>query len=83
MRKNHNMAHQVERNDFEYNSNMDFIGHLLLDPTMPVSRVQCYGCGGHLQCADPGLPGYLPSELMRGQHDSVLRVSWFAPGAIL
>lgn len=64
--------------DFECGGSMNFIGYLFLDPTMPVSRVQCYGCGGHLQCADPGLPGYLPSELMRGQHDSVLRVSWFS-----
>lgn len=28
-----------------------------------------------LQCADGSLPGYLPSELMKGQDDSILRVS--------
>lgn len=55
----------------------DPIGNLISDPTIPVSRVPCYGCGGLLQCADPSLPGYLPSELMRGQHSSMLRVSVF------
>lgn len=44
------------------------------DPTIPISNVPCYGCGSNLQCADHTLPGYLPSELMRGQHEAILRV---------
>lgn len=31
-----------------------------------------------LQCADTNLPGYLPSELMRGQNKNELQVPKFA-----
>lgn len=54
---------------------MLIIRNIFIDPTIPVSKVPCYGCGGPLQCIEPSLPGYLPSELIRNQPDSVLRVS--------
>ncbi len=44
------------------------------DPSVPVSKVPCYGCGALLQCADSSLPGYLPSELFKGKKDEVLKV---------
>lgn len=44
------------------------------DPKIPISKVPCHGCGSLLQCADTNLPGYLPSELMRNRHKSVLTV---------
>lgn len=40
---------------------------------MPISKVPCHGCGSHLQCADPSIPGYLPSELMSGHEKGVLK----------
>lgn len=45
-----------------------------IDPSVPVSKVPCHGCGSLLQCADTSLPGYLPSELMRDHEKSVLKV---------
>lgn len=45
------------------------------DPSIPVTKVPCHGCGALLQCASTGLPGYLPSELIRYQKDAILRVS--------
>lgn len=44
------------------------------DPTVPVSKVACFGCGANLHCADSSLPGYLPSELFCGQSDDYLKV---------
>lgn len=44
------------------------------DPSVPVSKVPCYGCGSLLQCADSTLPGYLPSELFKGKKPEILRV---------
>ncbi|XP_001369899.2 nitric oxide-associated protein 1 [Monodelphis domestica] len=35
------------------------------DPTVPVSGVNCSGCGAELHCQDPLVPGYLPSEKYR------------------
>ncbi|XP_061491149.1 nitric oxide-associated protein 1 [Rhineura floridana] len=32
------------------------------DPSVPPSGVNCSGCGAELQCRDPVVPGYLPSE---------------------
>ncbi|KAG4075871.1 hypothetical protein HA402_003697 [Bradysia odoriphaga] len=43
------------------------------DPSVPVSKVPCYGCGSLLQCADSSLPGYLPSELFKGKNAAVLK----------
>ncbi|KAJ8870083.1 hypothetical protein PR048_029094 [Dryococelus australis] len=31
--------------------------------SIPISTVPCGGCGALLHCQDPGIPGYLPSEL--------------------
>lgn len=45
------------------------------DPSVPVSKIPCYGCGALLQCAEPSLPGYLPSELFKGKEHSVLKVT--------
>lgn len=47
---------------------------IVQDPTMPITNVPCHGCGALLQCVDTGLPGYLPSELIRYQSDAMLRV---------
>ena len=33
------------------------------NPSISPSRVPCHGCGAFLHCNDPGLPGYIPSEL--------------------
>lgn len=44
------------------------------DPSVPVSKIPCYGCGALLQCADSSLPGYLPSELFKGRRREVLKV---------
>lgn len=35
------------------------------DPSVPISKVPCGGCGAHLHCADASLPGYLPSEIYK------------------
>lgn len=45
------------------------------DPSIPITNIPCHGCGARLQCADTSLSGYLPSELIRNQKESVLRVS--------
>lgn len=50
-----------------------------VDPKIPISNVPCHGCGSLLQCADTNLPGYLPSELMRNRHKSILTVLIFHP----
>lgn len=44
------------------------------DATQPVSKVPCHGCGALLQCAEPSLPGYLPSEIFVGQKADYLKV---------
>ena len=33
------------------------------NPSVPVSQVACGGCGAHLHCQSPSLPGYLPQEI--------------------
>lgn len=32
------------------------------DPTVPMSKVPCHGCGALLHCQGPGIPGYVPSQ---------------------
>ncbi|CAD5115440.1 DgyrCDS4416 [Dimorphilus gyrociliatus] len=32
------------------------------DPTTPISKTPCGGCGAFLHCQNPGIPGYMPSE---------------------
>lgn len=49
----------------------------LADPSQPVSKAPCYGCGSLMQCAEPSLPGYLPSELFVGHPDSFLKVNTY------
>lgn len=46
------------------------------DPTVPVSKIPCYGCGSLLHCADSTLPGYIPSELFKGKKPEVLKVTY-------
>nr|CAD7409495.1 unnamed protein product [Timema poppensis] len=41
--------------------------------SIPVSSVPCGGCGALLHCQDPGIPGYLPSELYTCYSKSELR----------
>lgn len=53
-----------------------------IDLNVPISKVPCHGCGALLHCADKSLPGYLPSELFRGQKDDVLTVIFFFASAI-
>lgn len=43
------------------------------DPSQPVSKIPCFGCGAQLHCAEPSLPGYLPSELFTGQSIDYLK----------
>ena len=33
------------------------------DPSIPVSKIPCGGCGAMLHCQSPSIPGYLPSEI--------------------
>lgn len=47
--------------------------YFTLDPSVPISKVPCHGCGAMLQCANNSIPGYLPSELMRGHEKNVLQ----------
>lgn len=49
------------------------------DASVPVSKVPCHGCGAPLQCAEPSLPGYLPSEIFAGQNDEYLKVDKSEP----
>lgn len=44
------------------------------DPAVPVSKVPCYGCGSLLHCAEPSLPGYLPSEIFKKASVKELKV---------
>ncbi|XP_055614065.1 nitric oxide-associated protein 1 [Uranotaenia lowii] len=42
------------------------------DPKEPVSTIPCGGCGALLQCKEPSIPGYLPSELFKGKQKQQL-----------
>jgi len=33
------------------------------DPDVPPSMVPCHGCGVNLHCVDPGVAGYIPSQI--------------------
>jgi GTPase SAR1 family protein len=33
------------------------------DPSVPSSQVPCHGCGANLHCRDPGVAGYVPSQI--------------------
>ena len=33
------------------------------DSSVPVSTTPCHGCGAILHCRDPGIPGYMPSQI--------------------
>lgn len=64
-------------NDYEIFDDSEFDTHSQFgtpDPSVPVSKIPCYGCGALLHCADTGLPGYLPSELFKGKKADVLKV---------
>lgn len=37
------------------------------DPQEPTSNIPCGGCGALLHCAEPSIPGYLPSQLFKGK----------------
>lgn len=43
------------------------------DPSIGISQVQCGGCGALLHCSEPSIPGYLPSEILRGRTDEELK----------
>lgn len=45
------------------------------DPREPVSNIPCGGCGALLQCAEPSIPGYLPSQLYKGRTKQQLQIS--------
>lgn len=65
-------------NDYEIFDDSEFSTHPQFgtpDPSVPVSKIPCYGCGALLHCADSSLPGYLPSELYKGKKDEVLKVT--------
>lgn len=44
------------------------------DPKVGISRVPCGGCGALLHCSDPAIPGYLPSEIIKGRTDEDLKI---------
>lgn len=65
-------------NDYDIFDDSEFNTHPQFgtpDPSEPVSKIPCYGCGALLQCADCSLPGYLPSELYKGKRVEVLKVT--------
>lgn len=33
------------------------------DPSVPASTTPCHGCGAILHCRDPGVSGYMPSQI--------------------
>lgn len=33
------------------------------DSSVPASTTPCHGCGAVLHCRDPGIPGYVPSQI--------------------
>ncbi|EDV55027.1 nitric oxide-associated protein 1 [Drosophila erecta] len=43
------------------------------DPSLPVSKVPCNGCGANLHCSNASLPGYIPSEIFRGRTQQELQ----------
>ncbi|CAB0017175.1 unnamed protein product [Nesidiocoris tenuis] len=43
------------------------------DPNISPSRVPCGGCGAHLHCQDPSIPGFIPQELFTECKPSDLR----------
>ena len=43
------------------------------DPDSEVSSVPCGGCGALLHCKDSEIPGYLPSEIFKGQNNLELK----------
>ncbi|XP_053682391.1 nitric oxide-associated protein 1 [Sabethes cyaneus] len=45
------------------------------DPNQPVSKIPCGGCGALLQCAEPSIPGYLPSQLFKKLNKQQLAVT--------
>ncbi|XP_045474500.1 nitric oxide-associated protein 1 [Harmonia axyridis] len=48
-----------------YETDGETINYGTPDPKCEISRVPCGGCGAHLHCKDPSLPGYLPSEIFK------------------
>ncbi|XP_013166800.1 PREDICTED: nitric oxide-associated protein 1 [Papilio xuthus] len=44
------------------------------DPKFGISQVPCGGCGALLHCSDPAIPGYLPSEIIKGRTDKDLKI---------
>ncbi|XP_045510502.1 nitric oxide-associated protein 1 [Colias croceus] len=45
------------------------------DPTSGISNVSCGGCGALLHCSDPGIPGYLPSEIYKSCSNEALKTT--------
>ena len=45
------------------------------DPTMPgaSTNTPCGGCGAHLHCLEEKIPGFVPSQILRGRTRSELR----------
>ncbi|KAL3270347.1 hypothetical protein HHI36_009395 [Cryptolaemus montrouzieri] len=50
---------------FEMEEGDDTINYGTSDPNSEISQVPCGGCGAHLHCKDPSLPGYIPSEIFK------------------
>ncbi|KAL1465035.1 hypothetical protein WDU94_004631 [Cyamophila willieti] len=48
----------------EYNSiDPSYFEYGTADPSIQASTIPCGGCGAHLHCQDPSIPGYLPREI--------------------
>lgn len=43
------------------------------DPSVPASATPCHGCGAVLHCRDPGIPGYIPSQIFLAAKPSQLQ----------
>ncbi|XP_063610564.1 nitric oxide-associated protein 1-like [Penaeus indicus] len=58
-----------------HSGDKDYISNNLgtADINIPVSGVPCGGCGAHLHCQEPALPGFIPKELFVGLDQGELR----------
>lgn len=43
------------------------------DPLQAISSIPCPGCGAKLHCKDPGIPGYIPSQIFLSKQQSNLK----------
>jgi len=55
--------------DKSYDEQVELLRFGSSDPSIPVSKVPCSGCGAHLHCQDSKLPGFMPYEVFTKSFD--------------